>query len=202
MGQRHMTYIYVYDENGVEAVGALYNQWNHATIQPPKIIRFEKQLTAWRRNKITYAYEYSIWIKMYEYIASVSDHTMGINYHNELKHYNKNYGMYNEDNNDGWQFVVIKIDSKKGYKPVRVTYGFKPAAGGKFLNLFDNIMQDDEHKRDNYKLHKIENYLKDFNKTEQKILHRVNDSFDERILKEAEMQIKRYIAYVGLENTG
>lgn len=194
MGQRHMTYIYVYDENGVEGVGALYNQWNHATIQPPKIIRFEKQLAKWKKNEVHFPHTYYEWTGLYERIASISDTTTDIGFSNEMEQYNENYGMYDEDNNDGWQFIVIKVDSKDKYKPVQVTYGFKPEATGKFLNLYQNIMQDDKSTSDDYKLHKIENYLKDFNKTEQKILEKINESFDRKILKQAEMRIKYHIA--------
>lgn len=199
MGQRHMTYIYVYDENGHDAVGALYNQWNHAPIQAPKIIRFEQLLTKWKRNKITFPFEYSKWFKLYEAAAILSPNTADITFHNEMEQYDKSYGMYDEDNNDGWQFVVIQVDSDKKYAPVKVTYGFKPTRDSKFLNLYDNILQDDDRVKDKYKLHEIENYLKDFNKNEQKILKRINDSFDEKILKEAERKIKHRIAKVGLE---
>ena len=202
MGQRHMTYIYVYDENGVDAVGALYNQWNHAPIQPQKIIRFEKMLTKWKRNKVLFPYEYSRWIELYEAAAMLSEVELHIKFHNEMPEYNKTYGMYDEDNNDGWQFVVIQVDSKNNYAPVKITYGFKPVRGSEFLNLYDNIMQDDDSKSEEHKLHKIENYLKDFNKTEQKILARINDSFDEEILKQVERVIKHHISKVGLKKTG
>ena len=101
MGQRHMTYIYVYDENGVEAIGCLYNSWNHATIQPQKIVRFEKQVAKWKKNKVNFPHTYSEWVNLYEKIASISDTATGIDFSNELTEYNENYGMYDEDNNDG-----------------------------------------------------------------------------------------------------
>ena len=193
MGQRHMTYIYVHDEKGTEAIGCLYNSWNHATIQPQKIVRFERQVARWKKNEIHFPHDYSSWVNLYERIASISDTTASIEYSNELTEYNKTYGMYDEDNNDGWQFIVISLNSEK-YAPVQITHGFKPDFRGKFLNLHSNIMQDDKGKKEDYKFHKIENFLKGFNKTDQKVLNRINESFDRKILKNAEMRIKYHIA--------
>ena len=203
MGHRHMTYIYVYDEKGNEAVGALYNQWNFESIQAHKIIRFEKQLAKWIKNKIHFPFNYSRWVTMYSQIASISDTTMDIDFHDEMSEYTSRYGMYGEDNNNGWQFVVIKIDSTDNYKPVKVTYGFrlnKYTGNGDnfklvkgFVNLYKNIMHGDKGTKEEYQIKKIENYLKDFSQTDRNIMEKVNNSFDVKIIKFAEEKIKNYI---------
>ena len=201
MGHRHMTYLYIYDEKGNEAIGTLYNQWNFESIQAHKIIRFEKQLAKWLKNKIRFPLDYSRWVEMYNHIASVSDTTMDTYFQDRMIHYNDCSGMYEEDNNNGWQFVVIKVDDD--YKPVKITYGFKLNkyifTGDKcklvkgFVNLYKNIMYGDKGTREEYQIKKIENYLKDFSQTDQNIMEKVNNSFDLKIIKFAEGKIKNYI---------
>jgi hypothetical protein len=200
-----MTYILVYDDNGNEAVGALYNQWNYESIQAHKIIRFEKQLAKWKKNKITFPTDYDRWITMYNYIASISDQTMHNDFRDELKHYDSGCGMYDEDNNNGWQFVVIKIDHNDcNHKPIQVNYGFRRNKYFKnkngqyklvkgFVNLYKNVLHEDLSSKDEFKIRKIENYLKKFNKTDQKILEKINNSFDEKIIKFAEERIQNFI---------
>ena len=196
-----MTYILVHDEKGNQAVGTLYNQWNHGRMQAYKIIRFEKQLAKWKKNKIRFPHDYSDWVKMYTHLASISDTSMENNFR-EYMHYNNCAGMYSEDNNDGWQFIIIKVDDD--YKPVKVTYGFKlnkyrTDKNGHFklvkgfVNLYDNIMYSDKGTKEEYQIKKIENYLKKFTKTDQKIMEKINNSFDEKIIKFAEQKIKMHI---------
>jgi hypothetical protein len=203
MGHRHMTYIYIYDEKGNEAVGTLYNQWNFEKIQAHKIIRFEKQLAKWSENNVRFPHEYSHWIKLYESLAMISDNTTTIEYSDYSEWYDECTGMYCEHNNNGWQFLIIKVDND--YVPVKITHGFKlnkyrlNKKTGKheleknFVNLYKNVLHKDHSVKDEYKLHKIENYLKDFSEEDQKILEKINNSFDEKIIKFAEKRIRNHI---------
>lgn len=201
MGHRHMTYIYVYNGKGDEFTGTLWNSWNFEAIQPQKIIRFEKQLAKWAKQKnLHYPMDYSQWVRMYKYIASICDTTFEIEF-SDYRWYDQHAGMYAEDCGQGWQFVVIKVDENN--KPEKITYGFKPQGTinrqgnfqmhKSFVNLYTNIPYDDINKHEEYKFHTVENYLKRFNKTERAILERVNNSFDVKIIKFAEGRIKKHI---------
>ena len=202
MGQRHMTYVIV--ENVSEAcygtrvsMLALYNQWNFETIQPVKATRFLAALKVWQKNKVLVDTEDIA--KLYKYSASVSPHTLS-RFHSENENYDASYGIYDEDNNNGWQIVYVKYDKEE--KSFKAYIGFKPGnEWGKdfeeqgYLSVEDYIggylgrnPQDEGYS--------YESFLEKQSKKEQALLKRLNKSFDAKEIEHAEKVIKEEIAKI------
>lgn len=124
MGQRHMTYVVAEIEGLSKSlhVSCLYNQWNFETIQPQKVVRFLKALKGWEKSGDMVDAQ-SV-CELYHHIASIVPSGGVSRYHCELEHYTQNYGMHDEDNNNGWQ--IVYITRARGQKKFKVSVGFKP----------------------------------------------------------------------------
>lgn len=203
MGQRHMTYVIV--ENVSKdcyrarvSMLALYNQWNFETIQPVKATRFLAALKVWQKNNVLVDIEDIA--KLYKYSASISPQTLS-RFHVENENYDKSYGMYDEDNNNGWQIVYIKYDNDfdKHKRTFKVHIGFKPGnewgndhEEKGYLSVKDyldgclgNYSGDEGY---NY-----ESFLEKHTKKEQALLKRLNKSFDAKEIERAERLIEEEI---------
>jgi hypothetical protein len=193
MGQRHMTYVMVEDvaRNRERAMLALYNQWNYELIQPAKVIRFLTALKQWQQNKSVVECE-SI-AKLYQHAASITPSGLS-NMVIENGYYNQTYGMYDEDNNNGWQIVFVKYDSDTQTFDVHV--GFKP--GYEWGEDYENkgYLPLKEY-LDGCLTGKGESgysgFLADHNKDEQIVLEQINKSFNKDEIERAEAMIRQEI---------
>ena len=200
MGQRHMTYVIVEDigKNCYRqriSMLALYNQWNYETVQPVKVSRFLTAIKAWNKNKVIIASEEIA--TLYQYAASVSPYSL-CRFSPENENYDATYGMYDEDNNNGWQIVYVKYDSDKCKSEVFVA--FKPGNEWRedyeskgYLSLkdyLDGYLGNNSNDKEGYD---FESFVAKHNKKEQKLLKQINASYDAKEIERAERIVREEI---------
>lgn len=180
MGQRNMTYVVIKDGEKV-VFKPLYCQWNYEIVQPHKVIRFIKQLNIWNKNKTSiYPNELA---ESYKYLASISPQAF-IGFHDEMENYDDKYGLYCEDNNNGWTIVYVWRDTTGFHYSV----GFK--AGDELRTKKKEYM--DMKTYINIALSggdtSYATYLKrNFTKTEIAVFNEIAESFDKAKIREAEL---------------
>ena len=200
MGQRHMTYVLVEDASAKPysndvAMLALYNQWNFETIQPVKVIRFLEALKQWEKNKAVVGVEDVA--RLYEHAASVSPYSL-CKFTPENDLYDATYGMYDEDNNNGWQIVYVKYN--RDNRSYQVHVGFKPGNEWRddyesqgYLSLKDYLDgylgNDDVGEKEN----SFEEFVAQHNRKEQAVLKKISRSFEAKEIARAEVLIRREI---------
>ena len=177
-----MTYIYADLKDGNPVFRALYSQWNHVPIQPYKIVRFLEVVKMWNKNKCKYltAFEFT---RAYEFAAALSPSGFA-GFMDDTDCYNKDFGMYDEDNNNGWTIVYITRDLKKEKYVVNI--GFK--AGSEDMderNPISTYMGWNAYAK----------YTKnnEYELEVKKWLSKINASFDADIINEVEHKIRACI---------
>lgn len=203
MGQRHMTYVLVEGGFDGNAMFALYNQWNFETVQPIKVVRFLTALKQWEANKA---------LVMAEDIASLYVHTASVapsclsRFSQENDLYDEHYGMYDEDNNNGWQIVYVKYDSDK--KTYKVHVGFKPGNEWRndyesqgYLSLKDYLDGYLGKEDCGEKTKSFAEFVAKHTSEEQAMLKEIAKSFNKKQIARAEALIRKEIRGLQLKKT-
>lgn len=194
MGQRHMTYVLVKGGCDHDAMLALYNQWNYETIQPIKVVRFLMALKQWEAHKALVMAEDVA--NLYVHAASVTPCGLS-HFSQENALYDERYGMYDEDNNNGWQIVYVKYDADR--RTYKVHVGFKPGYEWRndyesqgYLSLkdyFDGYVKA----RENCKFKSFDDFVASHTPEEQALLKEISRSFNQHQITIAEKQIRKQI---------
>lgn len=197
MGHRHMTYVLVESKDHYDkrAFLALYNQWNYETIQPIKVVRFLAALKEWEKNKVAVGLHDIA--TLYQYAASISPYCLS-RLVPENEFYDETYGMYAEDNNNGWQIVFIKYNYDK--RSYQVHVGFKPNyewgddyEQKGYLSLqdyLDGYLSGDSGEESK----SFDEFVAKHKKKEQATLRKINLSFDKAEIERAEKIIREEIS--------
>jgi hypothetical protein len=196
MGQRHMTYVLV--DNGEKgkkrnfALGAWYTQYNIETAQPAKVLRFIKALEMWNNYKVVKDICISDIVNAFPATASIYPFGF-IRFFDEMYNYDEHYGMYDEDNNNGWMIIYVeKKDGKFKYtigcKPGDESYANKWRKNKGYTSILSHV------KKSNYIKTSYEDWWNSFTKEEQKLLTKINKTFNAEKIKKIEKQIKDKIA--------
>jgi len=205
-----MTYVLAHVDGYPSEMAALYNQWNYETIQPQKVMRFLKQAKKWNKNKPHFSPDGLC--EAYKYVASIHDYGMSVFRSNNEDYELPRCGMYSEDNNNGWQIVVI---TKGKNDQIKINVGFKPGyewGEGYEQSGYMPLKEYLEAKLDrDYAASQVNNFtvehknfaafVASFSEEDQQLLQEVNDSFDLKIIKKAEKEIAKRIKQLQKENS-
>lgn len=130
MGQRNMVYLLIENattkdkEDKFDAI-PLYFQWNFIKVQIPKLIRGIKFLNS---IKSIYPWVLNEYLDAFRYSMQLADGGF-IPCNNELSEYDENYTLFNEDNNNGWNIVYIRIIRNPDTNEYEFEYQFIFIAG-------------------------------------------------------------------------